>query len=90
MNRLSPQRRDLISVVLLIVILLAAFPLLGSWLAERVLPPRTALPTATHTPTPTPTPEATKESRAAPIDVTFAIPAHPTREDYNLRGELWR
>jgi hypothetical protein len=88
MNRLSPQRRDLISVVLLIVILLAAFPLLGSWLAERVLPPRTALPTATQTLTPTP--EATAESRAAPIDVTFAIPAHPTGEDYNLRGELWR
>ncbi len=82
MNRLSPQRRNLISVVLFIVILFAAFPLLGSWLAERVHPPRTAVPSATQTFTPTP--EATKESRAAPIDITFAIPAHPTGENYNI------
>ncbi len=45
MNRLSPRQRDLVLIVLLLLILLAAFPLLGSLFAERVAAPVSPTPT---------------------------------------------
>ncbi len=44
-NRLSPHQRDLVLIVLLLLILLAAFPLLGSLFAERVAAPISPTPT---------------------------------------------
>ena len=61
MNRLSPQQRDLILIILLLLIFLAAFPLLGSLFAERVA----------ATPNPTPT----EQSMLSAI-VTFSPPLH--------------
>lgn len=61
MTRLSPQRRDLITVALLVIILLSTLPLLSSLFSERVPPPPTS------TPTPTVEPTSTVESYIAPI-----------------------
>lgn len=47
MNRLSAQQRDLIAVILLVIILLLAFPLLGSLFADHI--PAPSAPTGTPT-----------------------------------------
>ena len=78
MIHLSAQHRDLISVVLLLAILLVAFPLLGSWISERVAPVNTPTPAATTPSIVAPTPEPTKESRASMnvrIESTFGTNA---------------
>ena len=77
MKRLSPQHRDLISVILLVAILVIAFPLLGSWLSERVAAPVTPTPTATAPKSPAPTPEPTKESRATEIGARICLAEMP-------------
>ena len=60
-NRLSPRQRDLVLIVLLLLILLAAFPLLGSLFAEHLVSPISSptpteqsmlLPVVTFLPTP--------------------------------------
>jgi len=63
MIRFSPRQRDLISVILLVLILLLAFPLLGAWFSDRA-------PVA-HPSTPTVEPTPTEES-----SVTFSIALH--------------
>jgi hypothetical protein len=73
MMRLSPQHRDLISVILLLAILVVAFPLLGSWFGDRITPPKKPTPAATAPAIPTPTPEPTKESRTRPIQIPRVI-----------------
>jgi len=47
MNRLSAQQRDLIAFVLLLIILLLAFPLLGSLFADHI--PASTVPRETPT-----------------------------------------
>jgi hypothetical protein len=61
-NRLSPRQRDLVLIALLLLILLAAFPLIGSLFTERVAAP----------PSPTPT----EQSLLLPV-VTFSPLPHP-------------
>ena len=97
MMHLSPQHRDLVSVAFLLLILLVAFPLLGSWFGERVAPSNTPTPALTAPIIPTPTPEPTKESRASMnviIESTFGANASliydviPS-EARNLITTLW-
>lgn len=84
MMRLSPQHRDLISVVLLIAILVIAFPLLGSWLSDRVAAVRTPTPAATAPDIPTPTPEPTKESRAVLSETVNSLRDQTPRVDQKI------
>ncbi len=51
MIRLSPRQRDLISVILLVLVILLAFPLLGAWFSDRASAPRSPTPTIEPTPT---------------------------------------
>jgi hypothetical protein len=70
MKSLLSQRRDMLAVIALIIIICIAFPIIGSFADSRVLSPITPTPTRMPTPSfiptptlvPTPTEEPTPEA----------------------------